>query len=286
MLVSAWITKMRTMVRDISKYRGNSWDGDGTTLVFQLTNYPVLESSYTVKVGGVVKTEVTHYTLDKDTGLLTFTKGNAPADGSDNVTIDYKYVNQRDNDWMDIYNAVIEDVRDNVFAEAINDSALTVAANTYDYSLAPIDTTILDILSVETRSVSSEPWSDITKGERSFKFLEDLNKLRIEPYFSTAGDAIRIHYTYAFDECTAVGDTVSVTTKFMNMFNHYAASYYFQRIVPNKLTETAIVTKERTFHPADMVIKIADFHRQEGDRLMKLVRPARRPKNIITKSRF
>jgi hypothetical protein len=274
------------MVRDLSKYRGNSWDGDSANLAFQATNFPILESSYTVKVGGTVKTEGTHYTLDKDTGLLQFTAGNAPGTGNDNVTLDYKYINQRDNDWLEIYNAVIEDIRDDVYIEAIDDSTLTIVANTYDYSLASIKTTILDILSVETRSTSTEPWSDITLSERSFAYFEDLNKLRIKPYFTSGGYAVRINYTYAFAEATSVSSTVDVTPKFMNMFNHYAAAYYYQRIVPTKLTETAIVTKERTWHPADAVLKIADFMRQEGDRLMKIVRPPKRPKNIVTKSRY
>lgn len=284
MTVASWISQMRTMVRDLNTLTKETWDGDGSTIAFRVSNAPILESSYTVKVGGTLKTEVTDYTLDKDTGLLQFVS--APAAGSDNVSIDYKFVNQRDNDWIEIYNSVIRDIRDDIYEEAVDDSTLTVIADTYDYSLASISTAIIGIHRVETRSSSSEPWSDITKDERSCEFIEDLNKIRIKPYWTSSGDAMRIHYFVAYAEVATTNATVTVDNKYLNMFNHYAAAYYFQRIIPKKLTETAIVTQERTYHPADTVLKVAEWFRQEGDKLLKKVRPPRRPIALITKSRF
>lgn len=68
--------------------------GNGTNLVFQLRKkygtgadpwYRDIKKPVTgtikVAVGGVLKTEGTHYTVSYTTGIVTFTAGNAPANG-------------------------------------------------------------------------------------------------------------------------------------------------------------------------------------------------------------
>lgn len=72
--------------------------GDGSDLTFQITKtygdyvrvIRYLKSgTLVVKVDGIVKTLTTHYTVS-DTGLITFTMGNAPPDG-DSVTVDGEF---------------------------------------------------------------------------------------------------------------------------------------------------------------------------------------------------
>lgn len=62
--------------------------GDGTSTKFQLDNIVVYPDSYKVYVAGTLKTETTHYTLDKANGLVTFVT--APANLAE-ITIDYQY---------------------------------------------------------------------------------------------------------------------------------------------------------------------------------------------------
>ncbi len=62
--------------------------GDGSTKEFLLDFYPVKSGSLTVYVDGVAKTEGTDYTVDYNTGKITFTT--APADGA-SITADYIY---------------------------------------------------------------------------------------------------------------------------------------------------------------------------------------------------
>jgi len=62
-----------------------TFNGDGTA------TYKLPETSLTsvdsVYVGGVLKTVTTHYTVDLTTGVVTFTAGNFPTTGLDNVEI-------------------------------------------------------------------------------------------------------------------------------------------------------------------------------------------------------
>lgn len=69
--------------------RINSFIGDGTTMAYQLDSIDLDATLVTATVGGVAKTETTDFTVNRTTGIVTFTA--APADGSgvDNVVITF-----------------------------------------------------------------------------------------------------------------------------------------------------------------------------------------------------
>ena len=67
----------------------DTFSGDDTTTTFQLTNEYVLRDSETVTVDGTVQDE-SKYTLNYITGELEFDE--APADGTDNITVEYDYL--------------------------------------------------------------------------------------------------------------------------------------------------------------------------------------------------
>lgn len=69
--------------------RTNDWlaEGDGVTTVFYgFGNTPIIEDSLTVEVDG---TATTAYTIDLETGKITFTT--APEDGDDIIATEYRY---------------------------------------------------------------------------------------------------------------------------------------------------------------------------------------------------
>jgi hypothetical protein len=70
----------------------NVGTGDGTTTTFYLANTPVKVDSETVYIDGVAKTRGTDYTIDYDTGAVTFTT--PPASGAV-ITADYTYFTWR-----------------------------------------------------------------------------------------------------------------------------------------------------------------------------------------------
>jgi len=62
--------------------------GDGSTAKFKLSKTPVKEESEKIYVNGALKTRGTDYTIDYESGEITFTT--APADGA-TITADYVY---------------------------------------------------------------------------------------------------------------------------------------------------------------------------------------------------
>jgi len=283
MVIENWIQQMQRFVKDFPILTRETWDGDGTMLAFRTNNKPVLESSYTVKVGGVIRTEDTHYTIDLDTGLLTFVAGEAPAAGNDNVSIDYKYAKIRDEDWIEIYNNIVRKIRDDLYQEA-NDTSLVTVAKQYEYDLDAISKNIISILEVFYRTNDANPWTEVGQTNRNAKFLPELNELQFRPYFDTTGYEIKFHYLFGFDTVSAITDDVDIPDKWLNVFKFYGAAEYLNRIIPSKLTETAVVTKEKTYHPADTVAKLSDYFDSKGDKELKKVRPPKRPKYISLKA--
>ena len=281
MIIETWVKQMQRFVKDFPILTRETWDGDGTMLAFRTNNRPVLESSYTIKVGGVVKTETTDYTIDLDTGLLTFVV--APIAGDDNISIDYKYAKIRDEDWIEIYNNIVRKIRDDLYQEG-NDTSLVTVAKQYEYDLDGVSTNIISVLEVFYRTNAANPWTEVGQTNRNANFLPELNELQFRPYFDTAGFEIKFHYLYGFDEVSATTDDVDIPSKWLNVFKFYGAAEYLNRIIPSKLTETAVVTKERTYHPADTVAKLSDYFDSKGDKELAKVRPPKRPKYISLKA--
>lgn len=73
----------------INPCRKNSFIGNGSATVYQLDTTGLDATAVTATVGGVAKTETTHFTVNRTTGVVTFST--APADGSgvDNVIITF-----------------------------------------------------------------------------------------------------------------------------------------------------------------------------------------------------
>lgn len=87
-----------------------TFSGDGSTLTFDI-NSSTVKNIRSVTVGGVGKTFVTHYTVDTNyTGgkcRITFTAGNAPANGTNNVSVQYDY-GSTDRIWSDFPKGYIQ----------------------------------------------------------------------------------------------------------------------------------------------------------------------------------
>ena len=64
-----------------------SFNGDGATDVFTLTNQPVCINSVTV--GGVVQTIYLHYEIDIDNKKIKFNAGYIPAVGTNNIVVSF-----------------------------------------------------------------------------------------------------------------------------------------------------------------------------------------------------
>ena len=82
------ILTIRALIGDQKLYDRATGGGDGSSVEFQVPNFPIVPDSQAVRVDASSKTEGTDYTMDDEIGLLTMTS--APS-GSQTVIITYKY---------------------------------------------------------------------------------------------------------------------------------------------------------------------------------------------------
>ncbi len=87
---------LRRMVGDPGDAAHDYFSGNGSSTIFYLTQTPLTANGQGVFVGGVLKAELTDYTLDDASGRLVF--GSAPASGTDNILVDYTSVRATDTD--------------------------------------------------------------------------------------------------------------------------------------------------------------------------------------------
>lgn len=265
-----FITKCRADVGDFGMRQYETADGDGATLVFQLQSPKVLESSYTIQISSVTKTETTHYTLDKNTGTVVFVT--APAAGNDTVSFAYQQVNQLDADWLDIINQVLQQLRRKLWIEGTNESALDTVADQNDYALSGVAADIIHLLDVEYRVSSTDPWRSV-RATTNAVFYKDLQKLHLRPAFTTGGYDIRLRFNRAYVQGTATSDSFEVQQKYWPVIRQYCKALYLERQAMAMTKEKGAVSKEKAFETSTELLRLAQVTRQAADAMLKQVRP-------------
>ena len=280
MLVSDFITKLRRFSGDFKTLTRDTWDGDGTTTVFRANNHPILEGSanITVRVDGVVKTEGTDFTLDRDTGLLEFTS--APASGSDNVTMDYYYFNVGDTEWLEIINNIVRDTKNDIWQDKVDETSLDSVKDADEYDLDTISTNILGVIDVWAKKSAETEWKALPVLGINMFYHPERNTLVCRPSFSSSEFDLRIRYLEYYDELSATTDTFDIPTKYHNVFEYLCTAEYFDRLAARKAQETAARTKDITYTPAEVLIALARNYRNIGQEKLKRVKPIKPPVKI------
>lgn len=244
MTYAQFITKIRRLVRDFGVLTQDKWDGDGSTTAFRTAERPILENSYQVVIDSVQKTETTHYTLDRDTGVLTPTT--APSAGSDNVRIDYKYVFITDTEWLDIINDILYRWRNKIWKDHFDEATLDTVKDQDDYSLASISNNILWVEGLWFKKSSDVEWVEVNR-DRNWKYLPDQNKINIRPTFSSSDYDLRLQYLTSPTLGTATSDTLDIDSKFLGALKLACQAEYWSIQANEKVRETTSKIKEETF---------------------------------------
>jgi hypothetical protein len=89
----------------------NSFNGNAAATLYQLTDTGLDATAVSVSIGGVVKTEGTHFTVDRTAGTVNFAAGTspagAPASGTNNVVITaYKTIAAQISSFMNCTRAI------------------------------------------------------------------------------------------------------------------------------------------------------------------------------------
>ena len=279
MTVAQFITILRRKFRDLPILTRDTFDGDATTTAFRTRYTPILEGEFTVKIGGTPKVENTDYTLDRDTGLITFTS--APASGNDNVTIDYKYVVLSDTEYLEIINNVIREWREKIWVEAIDETTLTTVAKKDDYDLDAIDSNIFKVLAAYFRTNSNNDWVDITR-DTNVRYMKEQNILNFRPYFDRDDYEIRVRYLTFYAEYTATTDTFIIPTRYHQAFQYFAHVEYFDYFMAIMVNDLGAKTQSNTYKSLDSVSRLRDKMAKKAEVALIRSRPRMPSSNIAT----
>jgi len=262
MLYSSLIQILRSELKDFGRIHQETFDGDASTLNFILKETPIKDDSYVVKVEGITKTETTDYTIDKDTGVLTFVS--APASGSDNISVSYQSIKIRDADYIQLINDGIDHFRWKFWKETDDSSTITTVKDQYEYDLSTL-TGILYILNVWYKSSSSATaWNEI-QSYTNWKWLARQAKLYTDPPFDTSSLPVKIRYLKSFTKGTTTGATVDIPDEILLPYKYYIMARFYERIIPERISETAAVTTFPSYSPAQVVFDISQKYYNLAD---------------------
>lgn len=222
-----------------------SWTADGSTVLFKIGkgDYPVLENSYTLKVGGSVQTEGTDYSIDVNNGLITFSS--APSDGSA-ITLDFKAVELTNDTWINIINYVIDDMEGPYWREGDDpDFGDTVDNQTsYDGPTNCIDVVHFYFKSVDNASVSWRPVQEHT----NWRYSNDENKLYISEAF-ISGYPLRVSFLKGYARGDEVGDTLDMQDRYISVLQLGCVWRYYDHLLGKRVKVDTMAADEDEITP-------------------------------------
>lgn len=245
MTYAQFITLLRSECRDYAKPMHNDMTGDGTTSLFQVTDFPVLEGSYIVQVAGSQKTEGTDYTFDKESGVITFASAPAAAAA---VDVDFKFVNVSDTSWIAIINRVIMDLQGSFFREVVDDDFEDTVNGEMEKD-APEN--CLDVIQwwYKTSDDTSTRWT-LVGDTLNWRYSKESNKIHLGVAFNSEYRT-KLHYLQGYTLGDATTDTVDFQTEYMGVLQLGCMwKFYDYRLADRVNTETK-VTQERTLTPLE-----------------------------------
>jgi len=273
MLYSALITDLRREVKDYKRKAEDLFDGDGSTAVFVGSHSPIIEDSQQVLVGGSLKTEVTHYTIDDDLNELEFTSGNEPASGSDNVKNTYRYASLTDTDWMRAINAGIEYFGKKFWTEILDNTTHDTVKDQYEYDLSSITNgnLIFKIIAAHFRTSSSGDWISF-ESATNLRFFEDRSRAWVNPAFQISDYDIQWRALRRPATSTTTSDTVDVENDEIEAIKAYAKYQYYLALSARRAMDDTAASTDRTTTPSSVLLRIAKENLADADRIASRVK--------------
>ena len=224
MLVSTIITELRREAGDLGKSTKATRASDGTSTLFNLGNFPILEGSYAIYVNDVLKTETTDYTLDKDNGDLVLST--APTSWQE-VRAEYKYVNWRDQNWLQAIKEAVQMLNARGFFRQVvrNKTIMEISANVTEYSGPSACVDIYEVLESDNYTVSGT----FKKIGVNWSYQQDANKLVVGNKPSVA-NKLAISYLRNLQEPTSTSVTIDVLDDWITIIKQRAKSSYYQSL--------------------------------------------------------
>jgi len=269
MLYSEWITKMRREVGDTHRSFHNVWSGNGSDTLFLCPEdtFPILDqtATYVVKVGGSTMTETTDYVLDKDTGRLLFTS--APANGTDNVTLDGRAVHLTDAAWITIHGDVIRSLGDDFWKEFTDTTSFTATSGMTSLSLVASQPKCIAVSGFDARTSTSDEWRQVAGERCNWRYDRDNNVIYIglRTAFSVTGELLRVRGLKSYIIYTDVAETIDVQDKYTTVIEYGAKARYWGYRYKDVVELVSKMSTEQSRTPLQELIMLKDRFTREFD---------------------
>lgn len=229
MLVSTLITQLRREFGDNPKTTRKTRNGDGTSTVFNVGDFPIIESTIKIYLNNVLQSAAS-YEADLDTGDIVFSV--APGSGVE-VKIDYEYAHWRDQNWMESIGNAIEELNGRGFFKQIvrNNSLMSISANVQSYNCPTACIDLYEVLESSTTTVSGT----FSRLGTNFSYQQDANKLVLGSK-PTTSRPLSISYLRRMQSPTVTSATVDVKDDWINLIKKYCGSE-FHRYMAGKIAK-------------------------------------------------
>lgn len=260
MLFNTYISQLRTQVGDTPERKHIDWIGDGATTAFQmpLDTFPVLDqtATYSVKVNNALQTEITNYTLDKETGLLTMLA--APGNGI-SVTVDCFRVYLTDASWLLIVNNVTKSLGNDFFKEFVDTTNFTSTINMVSLPLTAFQPNCIAVYDFFYKPSINTDWTVIEE-IGNWRYDSDNNVIYIgsRDSFSSTGLSLKIRGLKTFTLGVAVTDTVDVQDRYMTVIEYGAIARYWRYRYKSVVELVSKMTTEQSRTPLHELMMLSD----------------------------
>lgn len=225
MITSALIDQCRREFGDIKQSTRLTRNGDAAATLFNVGSRPIVESSYTVSLAGTAKTENTDYSLDLDSGDLTWLL--VTPSSTQEVKFEGKFANWRDKNWVEAINNGVEELNARGFFRQIvrNTSVMAISANvrTYGGPSACID--LYEALLFSDRTISGS----YTRIPGNWSYQQDANKF-ILGYKPSTAEKMAISYLRNLQTYSATSATLDVLNDWIVAVKKKAGANFYRHM--------------------------------------------------------
>jgi len=273
MITSALITSCRREFGDVAKSSQTARYGDGTSTLFNLGKFPIIESSYTIYYNTSAKVETTHYTLDLDSGDLLTTAAQA---STINIKANFKHAQFRDRHWVEAINYGIEALNSRgFFRQVIRDkTVMALSANITEMAGPTKAVDVYELLASDDFTTSGT----FKKLQTQWSYQQDANKVVLGSKPSRAG-ALATSYLRNLRTYEATSATIDSLDDWIPLIKKSAGAYYYRYLAGKVAQQGDAVTDEGHYRVKDL-LALATTHEQDFERLAARKKPTRPAKDL------
>lgn len=244
--------------------------GNGSVNTFNTGKFPVIESSYTVYVSGVAKTEGAgnDYTFDLDNGDIYFPS--VPANDVE-VASQFKYATWRDKNWVEALNQGIDALNARGFFRQTVRQGFILSAGVRVFS-GP--SACIDMYEVLHTPISGS----IMKLPVNWSYQQDANKLVLGSPMSTATSGVR-SYLRNLQKYSATSATIDTLDDWNELVKKKAGALFYRSLAGKVAKSAHAVVDEGHFSFTNLRTMANDLE-AEFERLAIRKKPTRPAKDM------